>query len=140
MYVFDTNVLSEAMRDSPDPAVAAWLRACPIEAMFTTAISEMEILHGVRRLPDGPKRMRLMTAARALLEITFAGRILPFDSAAAAACADIRVGRLAVGSPITSEDGMIAAIARAHGATLVTRDRGLAGCGVPVVDPWRQQD
>ena len=31
---------------------------------------------------------------------------------------------------------MIAAIAQAHGATIVTRDRDFAGCGVPVVDPW----
>jgi predicted nucleic acid-binding protein len=31
---------------------------------------------------------------------------------------------------------MIAAVARAHGAAVATRDRDLVGCGVPVVNPW----
>ena len=53
MYVFDTNVLSEIMREVPDPRVADWLRACPVDVMFTTAISETEILYGARCLPDG---------------------------------------------------------------------------------------
>lgn len=136
MYVFDTNVLSEIMRETPDEAVASWLRACPVEAMFTTTISQTEILYGVRRLPAGQRRTRLIDAARAMFEATFAGRVLVFDSAAATACADIRIARRGAGRPIAAEDVMIAAIARAHGATVVTRDRDLSGCGVAVIDPW----
>ena len=136
MFVLDTNVLSEIMRAVPDPEVADWLRACPVAAMFTTAVSETEILYGVRCLPDGQRRGRLVAAARELFEITFAGRVLAFDATAAGLCADIRIARERSGKPIGSEDGMIAAIAQAHGATLVTRDRDFAGCGVPVVDPW----
>ncbi len=137
MYVFDTNVLSELMRKMPDPAVAAWLRACPVEAMFTTTICQAEILYGARRLPEGQRRSRLIAAAREMFGMTFAGRILPFDPPAAAACADIRVDRERAGDPITAEDSMIAAIGRAAGAAIVTRDRrGFAGCGVPLVNPW----
>lgn len=136
MYVFDTNVLSEIMREVPDPAVVDWLRACPIAAMFTTAVSETEILYGVRCLPDGRRRSRLIAAARELFETTFAGRVLAFDATAANLCADIRIARERSGKPIKSEDSMIAAVAQAHGATIVTRDQDLNGCGVPVVDPW----
>ena len=136
MYVFDTNVLSEIMREVPDPGVADWLRACPVAAMFTTAVSETEILYGVRCLPDGQRRGRLVAAARELFGTTFAGRVLAFDATAAGLCADIRIARERDGKPIKSEDSMIAAIAQAHGATIVTRDRDLTGCGVPVVNPW----
>ena len=104
-------------------AVADWLRACPVDAMFTTAISETEILYGARCLPDGQRRSRLVAAARELFETTFAGRVLPFDATAASLCADLRIARERAGDPIKSEDSMIAAIAQAHGATVVTRDR-----------------
>lgn len=136
MFILDTNVLSEIMREVPDPRVADWLRGCPIAAMFTTAISETEILYGVRCLPDGQRRSRLVAAARELFASTFAERVLAFDAAAADRCADIRIASERSGKPIGREDGMIAAIAHAKGATIVTRDRDFAGCGVPVVNPW----
>lgn len=137
MYIFDTNLLSEIMRETPDPTVAIWLQACPIETMFTTTICQTEILYGVRRLPPGQRRDRLIAAARAMFETTFAGRILAFDATAAAACADIRIARDRAGRPITTEDGMIAAIGRIAGAAIVTRDEGgFTGCGVPVINPW----
>lgn len=34
---------------------------------------------------------------------------------------------------------MIAAVASANGASVVTRDvGGFEGCGVPLIDPWRE--
>jgi predicted nucleic acid-binding protein len=138
MYVFDTNVISEIMKDSPDPAVAAWLRACPVEALCTTAVCQSEILYGVRRLPESRRRYRLSAAAAAMFAESFAERILPFDAAAASAYADIRSARERAGVPVAQEDGMIAAIAKVAGASVVTRDEtGFAGCGVPIVNPWR---
>ena len=140
MYVLDTNVISEVMKEEPDVAVAAWLRACPVEAAFTTTICQSEILYGVRRLPDSRRRYRLNAAAEAMFAESFGDRILPFDVAAASAYADIRVARERAGSPVAQEDGMIAAIAKVAGATVLTRDEaGFAGCGVPVVNPWRQR-
>lgn len=138
MYILDTNVLSEVMKVTPDPAVADWLKACPAEAMFTTAICQTEIFYGIRRMPDGQKRYRLTAAAQALFAQEFNGRILPFDTAAASVYADLRIARERAGRPLTLEDGMIAAIARVVGASVVTRDtEGFAGCGVPVINPWQ---
>lgn len=137
MFVFDTNVLSEVMKDTPHPGVVAWLQGCRTEAMFTTVISRSEIFYGVRLLTDGSKRQKLERAARDMFAQDFCDRILTFDSAAADAHADIRVTRKRAGAPISTEDAMIAAIAKVHGATVVTRDaNGFTGCGVSVINPW----
>lgn len=137
MYVFDTNILSKVMREEPSPAVAAWLSTCPADAMFTTAVFLSEILYGVRRLPQGAKRYRLERAAQAMFAKEFEGRILPFDAPAAEIYADLRLARARSGRPLAAEDGMIAAIAKARGAAVVTRDLGgFDGCGVTLIDPW----
>lgn len=126
------------MRQKPDPAVASWLRACPVETVFTTTICQSEILYGVRRLPQGRRRYRLSAAADSMFAESFADRIIPFGMAAASAYADIRIARERAGSPVAQEDGMIAAIAKVAGATVLTRDEaGLPGCGVPVINPSR---
>ncbi|WP_337877257.1 type II toxin-antitoxin system VapC family toxin [Elioraea sp.] len=136
IYLLDTNVLSQVMRARPDEAVAAWLRRHPIEAMATAAICQAEILYGIRRLPDGARRARLLEAAREMFAVTLGGRVLPFDAAAAEAFSLLRAAREQNGRPILVQDAMVAATAQAHGVILATRDRDLLGCGVPVVDPW----
>ncbi|HRY24483.1 MAG TPA: type II toxin-antitoxin system VapC family toxin [Geminicoccaceae bacterium] len=140
-YVFDTNVLSEVMKERPDAAVVDWLRHCPAEAMLTTSISQAEILFGVRRLPEGARRARLLAAAVALFTTTLAGRILAFDEQAASIYADIRIAGERAGRPVAEQDGMIAAITRAHNVRVLTRDeRGFADCGVAVVNPWKSTE
>jgi predicted nucleic acid-binding protein len=63
--------------------------------------------------------------------------VLAFDQPAADACAEIRARRRQMGNPIAIEDGMIAAIARSHGASVVTRDLGgFEDCSLSLVDPW----
>jgi predicted nucleic acid-binding protein len=137
MFIFDTNVLSEVMKETPDPAVVDWLTACPAEMMFTTTICQTEILYGLRRLPDGQKRQRLTAAAHALFAQELVGRILPFDTAAATVYADLRITRERAGRPLAVEDGMIAAIAQVAGASVVTRNtEDFAGCGILIISPW----
>jgi hypothetical protein len=47
MIILDTNVLSEAIRPLPAGAVLEWLAAQPPSSLFTTAITQTEILHGL---------------------------------------------------------------------------------------------
>ena len=73
-----------------------------------------------------------------MLAEDFAGRILPFDSAAAIAYARIAVDRRNAGRPISQFDAQIASIARSRNATLATRNVGdFEDCGVQLIDPWR---
>lgn len=93
MYVLDTNVLSSIVKETPDATVAEWLKACPIEWVFTTVICQSELLYGVRRLPESRRRHRLQGALGSLFSQVLAGRLLVFDEAAASAYADIRIAR-----------------------------------------------
>jgi predicted nucleic acid-binding protein len=137
MLVLDTNILSAMMRSPLVPEVAAWVAAQPEEVLYTTAVSQAEVLAGIEILPDGRRRAALERAARAMFADDFDGRILPFDSEAAAAYADIFATRKRAGRPTAPHDLMIAAIARANDASMVTRDiRDFEGCGLTLINPW----
>lgn len=137
MLLLDTDVVSELMRSRPNRRVLDWVAAQPLAEMAIATITVMEVRSGIALLPRSKRRIDLDTKFRQFLAQGFAGRVLPFDQAAADACADIRAYRRHTGKPITTEDGMIAAIARVHGAPVATRDvGGFEGCGVTLINPW----
>lgn len=136
MILLDTNVLSELMRPQPEEAVLRWMAAQPAATLHVSSVSYAEILFGIGLLSEGKRRRALAEQAEAMFAEDFAGRILNFDPAAAPAYAEIAGRRRRAGTPLQPLDALIAAIAQAHGATIATRDRDLAGCGVPVIDPW----
>ena len=137
MFVLDTNIVSELMREAPESKVRAWLDAQLTSDLFITAITEAEIRTGIAVLPVGERQRGLNAAAERAFGVLFAERILPFDSDAAQAYALIAVARRAAGRPISQADCQIAAIARSRGAPVVTRDvDGFQGSGVEMVNPW----
>jgi predicted nucleic acid-binding protein len=137
MIVLDTNVLSEATRPAPQQRVLDWLAAQSAVTLFTTTISEAELLYGVASLRGGRRRSALAEALRRMLSEDFSGRVLAFDRAAAREFAVIAVARKSKGRPISTFDVQIAAIARAHRAAVATRNVGdFEGCGVDIIDPW----
>lgn len=138
MIVLDTHVLSEVLRPSPDAGVIAWLGLQSRAALFTTTVTEAEILYGIRLLPEGARKEALGAAVHAVFGKDFSGRLLSFDSESAAMYAEIASSRRFNGRPISQFDAMIAAIARSRGATLATRNvKDFADCGVPIVNPWK---
>ena len=137
MFVLDTNVVSELMRDRPHSDVLAWLDDQLTSTLFVTAITEAEIRTGIAILPDGERQRGLTAAAERAFGVLFAERILPFDSDAAQAYAMIAAARRATGHPINQADCQIAATARSVGASVATRDvNDFEGCGIDVINPW----
>lgn len=138
MIVLDTNVLSEGAKPAPSETVLSWLDAQCYSEVFTTTITMAEMYSGVEALPQGKRRARLLETVEKLFSQEFAGRILPFDEAAAREFAIIVASRNAVGRPISEFDAMIAAIARSHRATVATRNiADFEHFGLHLIDPWK---
>ena len=137
MYVLDTNVVSELMRPEPDPGVEAWVAKRRAAHLFLSATGEAELRYGVAIMPAGRRRDALAAAVDGLVRDDFAGRVLPFDSAAARAFAGIAAARRGDGRPVCQADCQIAAIAQARGMAVVTRNvRDFEDMGIEVADPW----
>ena len=138
MILLDTHILSEVIRPSPEPVVLDWLAAQPTTSVFISAITEAELRTGVAFLPEGKRRAVLAAEIAAMLEVDFFGRILPFDSLAAIAYAEIVAIRRQNGRPISQADAQIAAIAHSRGAVLATRNiADFDRCGIEIINPWK---
>ena len=137
MILLDTNILSELMRPAPEVAVEQWLANQPEASLFISAITEAELRYGAKIMPVGKRQAALVAEIEGMLGEDFGGRILPFDSPAAVAFAEIAAQRRQAGRPISQADAQIAAIARSRGAVLATRNLDdFEACGIEVVNPW----
>ena len=136
MLVLDTNVISEALKPEPNAKVRAWLEVQPAASVFTTAISQAEILYGVALLPKGRRQSILLTAAVSMFEEDFRGRVLPFDSEVARIYTSLASARRQDGLPISFADAQ-RVVTQSRGGRLATRNvRDFAGCGIEIVYPW----
>ncbi len=120
--MLDTNVLSELMRAQPATAVLDWFAKNTDSDMYTSAITQAEILTGIALLPNGKGRIALATAAEQMFDQDFADQCLAFDVAAAKHHAVVVATRARLGQPISTEDAQIAAIALTAGLTVATRN------------------
>jgi len=124
------------LRPAPAKQVETWLAAQDGANLYFTTIGEAELRNGLAILPAGKRRAAMTRAIDGILEEDFRDRILPFDRLAAIAYAAIAVERLALGRPISQFDCQIAAIARAHGVSVATRNTNdYEDCGVELLNP-----
>jgi hypothetical protein len=137
VIILDTNVLSELMKSVPARQVVDWMASQPAASLYTTSITQAEILHGLMLLPKGRRRSTLETAATSMFAEDFGGRILGFGTDAATPYAEIASERRRAGRPISHFDAQIAAIARFTGASIATRNVGdFEACSVTLLNPW----
>jgi toxin FitB len=138
MTVLDTNVVSEMMRPVPAPLVLRWFSSQRSKDLHITAITMAEIFHGIQLLPPGKRREALRAGAEKMFGVVFTDHILAFEEKAAHEFSLIASSRRKQGKPVSEFDAQIAAIARAQGATLATRDTDdFEGCGVRLINPWQ---
>lgn len=140
MLLLDTNVISELRKvqaGKADANVAQWAASVDAADLFLSVITvkelEMGVLLAERRDPSQGTVLRTWLDQRVLP--TFAGRILPVDTAVA-----LRSARLHVPDPRPVRDALIAATAMVHGMPVVTRNTAdFANLGLPLVNPWTAQ-
>jgi predicted nucleic acid-binding protein len=134
VILVDTNVLTEFMRPEPAQDVVAWV--AEQTEMAVSAVTVGELWRGALALPDGRRRETLLAQIEIGLR-DHVGRILAYTGATARVYAHLDVRRRSMGKPLAVEDGMIAATAVIHSASLATRNvADFADLGLEVIDPW----
>ena len=133
-YLIDTNVLSELRKRQPDAQVVRWMAERPATTLYLSVLTLGELRKGVEGLMQEARKRRLLDWLEVELPAYFAGRIVSVD----AAVAD-RWGRLLSQArrPLPAIDSLLAAMALAHGLTLVTRNlKDFQYPDLQVLDPW----
>ena len=121
MIVADTNVVSEFMKDSPDPMVLAWAEGIRPADLTICVVTVMEIERGLGLIPDGRRRGDLELRWGQLL-VAFGDAIIPYDVPAARRAAAVLVASQARGRQMSLADAQIAGICLTRGHTLATRN------------------
>ena len=142
MILIDTNVVSELMRATPEASVVQWMNRQPPTFVHLSSVSMAEITYGIRILPEGRRRYDLQHRFERFVTTAFSERLLDFDRAAALDYGEIMASRRQTGRPMNVVDGQIAAVARARGCALATRNiTDFEDCGLELINPWdHQQD
>jgi predicted nucleic acid-binding protein len=137
-FLLDTNVVSEWVKQRPDPGVVAWLAEVDEDRVFLSVVTLAELRHGVDRLADGNRRRRLDVWLRDEIPLRFEGRLLPVDQAVAESWGQLVAQRETAGRRIAVMDAFIAATANVHGLKLVTRNESDFRSAVnEIVNPWK---
>jgi predicted nucleic acid-binding protein len=133
-FLLDTNVISEIRkRDRAHPNVVRWVARTAVKDIGTSVVVLAEIRRGIelKRRRDS-RQAELLDRWFAQMRTRLGDRVLPIDEPIAEAWAI-----LSVPDPLPLIDGLLAATAKVHGLTVVTRNVGdIARTGVPALDPF----
>jgi toxin FitB len=137
-YLLDTNIISDIVKPAPSESLVAWMAEQNDEDLFISSLTVAEIRRGVLEKPAGKRRDHLEAwflgpeGPQAL----FAGRVLPFDEAAALIWARLMADGRVKGKPRSALDTIIVAVAEANGCVVVT-DNEKDFAGVQILNPLK---
>jgi hypothetical protein len=135
MFLLDTNVISELRKGQRcNRNVAAWWATVEGADLYLSVLVLGEIRRGIERArPRDPTRARLLERWLERVYREFSGRILTIDRMVAD-----EWGRISAARNVPVVDALLAASARVHGMTLVTRNvTDVHGLGAATLDPFR---
>lgn len=134
-FLIDTNIISEVRKHgSCDPNVAAWYASIDDTDLYLSVLVMGEIRKGIALAERSDRaKASALEAWLNTVDAAFRERILPIDRAVAD-----EWGRMSAVRPIPVIDGLLAATAKVHRMTLVTRNHAdVAGLGAVVVNPFK---
>jgi len=135
LIFLDTNVVSETLKNSPSEAVLAWLVRYDAELALPT-VTIAEIAFGIHKIRPDERAARLEHGLSEWRR-RFAGRIFGLTEEAALAYGELMGAARRQGRPMSTADGMIAAIARVNGGKLATRNsKDFGTTDLALISPW----
>lgn len=133
-FLLDTNIVSDLRRPTRSHAgLQAWFTDQAPDALYLSVITLGEIRQGIEQLRRRDVR-QAQVLGRWLDDLTrlYGDRLLPIDGLVAD-----EWGRLRAVRTLPVVDTLLAATARVHELTLVTRNnKDFAGLGVTVLNPY----
>ncbi|HIJ64022.1 MAG TPA: type II toxin-antitoxin system VapC family toxin [Rhodospirillaceae bacterium] len=137
-YLLDTNIISNITKPAPSESLRGWLGEQNDEDLFIASLTLAEIRRGVLEKPAGKRRDQLEVwfSGPEGPQALFAGRVLPFDENAGLIWARLMANGRTLGRPRSALDMIIAAVAEAHGCTVVT-DNEKDFFDIQVINPLR---
>ncbi|ASU82963.1 PIN domain-containing protein [Nocardiopsis gilva YIM 90087] len=131
-YLVDTNVISELRKSAPDPRAQLWRSSVSSEEIYTSVLVIGEIRRGIERLRRrDPAQADAFDRWLDQIRVSYSERVLPITNEIAEEWA-----RMNVPDPMPVIDGLLAASAKVHGLTLVTRNtKDVMRPGVNLFDP-----
>ncbi len=132
-FLLDTNVLSEARKPKGDPEVKRWMKTVAGGDLYLSVLVVGEIRQGIERLRRrDPDQAGVFESWLGRLRHEYAERILGVTAEVAE-----EWGRMNVPDPLPAVDALLAATAKIHGLTLVTRNTGdLRRTGAKLLNPF----
>lgn len=140
-YLLDTNIISNITKPTPSDRLTAWMAEQVDDDLFISTLTLAELRRGVLEKSPGKKRDQLeqwFTGPEGPQSL-FAGRVLPFDAAAALVWARLMSAGKASGRPRNALDMIIAAVAEANDCVVVT-DNEKDFTGLPILNPLRSAE
>ncbi len=134
-FLLDTNVISEVRKRRANSNVTTWLAPMHDYQLFLSTLVFGEIRIGIEQLRRrDPLQADMLERWLVTLRTQYAGRILPVTADVANEWA-----RMSVPDPVPIIDGLIAATAKVHDLTFVSRDTGhFASRGVTVFNTFNE--
>ena len=133
-FLLDTNIISEIRkRDRAHPNVIRWAARTAVEEIGTSVLVLAEIRRGIelKRRSD-PEQGKSLDRWFSQMRARLGDRVLPIDEPVAEAWA-----LLGIPNPLPLIDRLLAATAKVHGLTLVTRNvADVAKADVSLLDPF----
>lgn len=140
-FLLDTNVVSEWMKAPPNAKVVRWLADVDEDRTYLSVLTFAEIWQGIELMAAGNRRDVLISWVENDLPMRFEGRVLTVTLAVAQNWGSLMVKSKKAGGnmgAMGAMDALIAATARTHDLTLVTRNtKHFDGLDLALANPWR---
>ena len=132
-FLLDTNIVSELRRPRAHAGLIEWFDAQSAGSLFLSIVTAGEIRQGIEQLRRrDPRQATLLDRWLNGLAQFYEDRLLFVDGSVID-----EWGRMRARRSVPVMDALIAATARVHGLTLVTRNvRDFAGLGVTLLNPF----